>query len=321
MTATLLTAALLPALACAPPVPGKVIIVTLRPAVVVTRPRVLLGEVVSLEGGSARERERLGALDLLDLPVSGGEATVSREQVEFRLLLAGVERSRFRLVGSATGAVRLLTLSEREAQVLAAAREQLRLHLPGPAEKYQVRLDRPVRLPELPGEGVTLQAETGGRPNLPGLVRVDVAAYVHGVRAAAIPVFFDVQFAQSGAVVLQRIETGAALAPGNVRLVGPPGQPAGRQRSLFGRRARRVLLPGEVVGPEDVEDPPPTPVLVRARDLVQLVVKIGGLKVTARGEVQSPEGREGESVRVRNVDSNTIIMGRVVSRSVVEVDY
>jgi hypothetical protein len=62
------------------------------------------------------------------------------------------------------------------------------------------------------------------------------------------------------------------------------------------------------------------PILVKPRDMVRLVARVGALRVTALGEALQ-EGRHGETVRVRNVDSSKVVAGRVADAQVVEIDY
>ncbi len=79
----------------------------------------------------------------------------------------------------------------------------------------------------------------------------------------------------------------------------------GAQRSLVSR--------GE--GPS-----PDNPVVVKPRDLVTLMTRAGTVRVVTRGEVLQ-DGRAGDKVRVRNVDSKKEVVGRVIDRGLVEVEY
>src|SRR3954452_10832754 len=100
-SALIALAALAAPTAPAPPAasPG-LIVLTLRPEAVVQQPQVLVGDVVTLEGGSFLDRRRIGGLDLTDRPGTGQDRVVSRDQVMYRILLAGVEGHRFRVEGS-----------------------------------------------------------------------------------------------------------------------------------------------------------------------------------------------------------------------------
>ena len=50
------------------------------------------------------------------------------------------------------------------------------------------------------------------------------------------------------------------------------------------------------------------------------VAKVGQLRLTAVGEALQ-DGLAGEMIRVRNVDSNKIVSGRVLECAVVEVGF
>jgi flagellar basal body P-ring formation protein FlgA len=59
-------------------------------------------------------------------------------------------------------------------------------------------------------------------------------------------------------------------------------------------------------------------ILIKNRDLVRIVVIIGGSQIVATGEAQQ-DGKLGETIRVRNTESNRIVNGRVETRDVVLV--
>jgi len=60
--------------------------------------------------------------------------------------------------------------------------------------------------------------------------------------------------------------------------------------------------------------------LIRTRDLVKIVVPIGNAQLTATGEAQQ-DGKLGDIIRVRNVDSNRIVNGRVEAAGIVIAEY
>lgn len=64
---------------------------------------------------------------------------------------------------------------------------------------------------------------------------------------------------------------------------------------------------------------PPAGPLVKARERVSLVVRAGGLSVTAVGEAQQA-GALGQTVQVQNVDSKKLVTGRVTGPGTVEVE-
>jgi hypothetical protein len=62
------------------------------------------------------------------------------------------------------------------------------------------------------------------------------------------------------------------------------------------------------------------PMLVKCHDTVKLVAHVGSIRLVAVGEALQ-EGRRGEMVRARNVDSGKMVAGRVADAQVIEVDY
>ena len=186
-----------------------VVVLTLHPVVAIQRSQALVRDIASLEGGTVLDRQRVGNLDLIDIPSLGHEVMISREQVTYRLLLAGIERDRFRIEG-------------------------------------------------------------------PAVVRAS-----HG---------FEPPITQVSAV-------------GTTNSQLPHETPPPR------------LLPQEAIrGKEFVAN------LIKRNDVVQLVTNIGEIKVVTTGEALE-DGRLGQLIRIRNVDSNRVVHGRVVDRAVVEVDF
>jgi hypothetical protein len=82
--------------------PSGVVVLTLRPVVAVQGTQATVRDVALLEGGSLALRQRIGALDLIDTPADAAEAVVSRAQIVYRLLLAGLESHQFRVDGPAS---------------------------------------------------------------------------------------------------------------------------------------------------------------------------------------------------------------------------
>ena len=196
----------------APPTwePAPAVVLALRPAVAVRGTQATIRDVASLEGGSLALRQRVGALDLIDMPAGAGEAVVSRGRIVYRLLFAGLDLSQFRVEGP--------------------------------------------------------ESVRSGRGSTPVITPVSAVAVGPAPAAEARP--------------------GAA----------PP------------------LLHKELGGARDA------PVLVKCRDVVRLVTRVGDLDVIATGEAME-DGRAGQDIRLRNVDSGRVVRGRVADRSTVEVDF
>jgi flagella basal body P-ring formation protein FlgA len=307
--------------------PGLVVL-RLRDRAVVTARTVTLADVAELTGGLAVLRERIGLLDVAEVPRDGGGLSVSRRQVEYRLRLAEVPSALYRVEGAGVTQIGTRFRPVTSDEVVAAARKTLLGRLPWSADEVQIDLIQPVVAP-LPAvaadEQLTIKAEPhpGQRP--PGRLQVDVRLFVQGEQRFALPVYFNVRPCQRVVVCRHRINRGEELTAASVFVERQPVDGRGRNalspEAMARKRARHTLLPGHMVLLTDVEDqaaPPQHPV-VKPQDAVRLLVKVGGLKVTAAGQALQ-EGRVGQLIRVQNVDSKKVILGRVVEAGLVEVE-
>jgi flagella basal body P-ring formation protein FlgA len=60
--------------------------------------------------------------------------------------------------------------------------------------------------------------------------------------------------------------------------------------------------------------------MIKARDSVKIIAVVGAARIEAIGEALQ-DGGSGEVIRVRNVESNRIVSGKVESRGIVVVGY
>ena len=307
---------------------GPGVLIALRPTAAVTSLHVTLGDVAVIQGGELSLRQQLARLDLTDLPQANPRAHVSREQVAFRIRLAGTDPQGFRVEGAPEVEVNLARCEVSEDELLAAARGVVLQRMPWPAEALVIQLAEPIHsLDTLDAakEDVRLDADLR-MTGLPlGKVRVDVAVRVKGQRRENVPVYLDVKLSQQVLVAAARIERGDVVREDEVRFeqrtVDRLNNYLTSGTNVVGNRAKFVLVPGQVITSADVEPVvPDNPVLIRQHSLVRIVARVGSLQVSTAGEALQ-DGRAGQLIRVRNVDSNHIVLGRVVDRSVVEVDF
>jgi flagella basal body P-ring formation protein FlgA len=336
MIASLVPTLLAAAALAAPPDPATpatagspdVVRVSLRAEARVTSPQVSVGDVAAITGGPDQLRLLIAGLDLVDPAPSEQEATVTREQVAYRIQIVGVEPRLFQMEGSPRVAVTVKPYQFTEADVLAAARDLLQQRLPWQTANLTVQLTRPIQLPRItvtPADKVRVEAALPTGASIVGRVRVEVSVLVNGQKRGTIPVLFEVKLFQQVAIAKRRIERGEVFSEDNLhvdqRASDGTANYASYKDLLSGKRATRAILPGQVIGRGDMEATSvDNPVLVKQRDLVKVVARVGKMRVSMLGEALQ-DGRAGQLIRVRNVDSKSVVVGRVVDRSLVEVDF
>jgi flagella basal body P-ring formation protein FlgA len=146
---------------------------------------------------------------------------------------------------------------------------------------------------------------------LPTLTRLPVAVLAVGLALAAAPV--------AAAEIMLPVPT-VTIYPGDtikdsmLRMQAYPETFKARTAvidaplAIAGRVARRMLLPGEPVPVNAVDDPR----LVSRGTPTQIVFEEQGLLITAVG-APLQNGGLGDVIRVRNTDTNRIVLGTVMA--------
>jgi flagella basal body P-ring formation protein FlgA len=139
-----------------------------------------------------------------------------------------------------------------------------------------------------------------------------------GKEIASREVGFRLKFNSHKVVTLVEIPAGGVVSPENVKVektVSSYPEPADWS-TPYGLVARR-RLPANTVLSSNMIGPVEPAIVVKRNQNVIIRIAAGGLVVTAMGQTVE-EGSAGEYVRVRNVDSQRIILARVNEDGTVE---
>jgi flagella basal body P-ring formation protein FlgA len=264
---------------------AEAVSIVLSSEAVIDDSMVTLEHVAKLSGGPDALRKRLGKMDVAEFKLDAARMTILSEQVRFRLLISGLETSRFRL----SGAHRTLIVESEEPvtlrKVLAAAEQALRRRYPTDVAQVLLTPNRAINVPTValrPGERVSFEAKVISPVPSAGRARVDIALLVNGKTREVVPVFYDIMDAEP--------RIGGTVAPG----------------------VRPAAYTAPAIDPREF--------VVKSRDNVKVIAIIGTTRIEVVGEALQ-DGRVGQVIRVRNVDSNSIVHGRVEANGSILVDY
>ncbi|POZ61639.1 flagellar basal body P-ring formation chaperone FlgA [Chromobacterium alticapitis] len=119
------------------------------------------------------------------------------------------------------------------------------------------------------------------------------------------------------AVAARELRAGETLRPEDVdwaeRPIAEPAELFGRAAPPLGQQLRSALAAGQPLRRRQLQ----APLLVKRGGAVRIVARQDGIEVTVSGEAQS-DGRQGEIIRVRNLDSGKTIAARVSAPDEVE---
>ena len=332
------------------------LVLALRSRVQVVGREILIADVALVSGGNAAQRKRMEELDLNDALATGESIEIGSPQIEFRLRLAGFDPGEVAIRGSAvritsgravSSPAGVTTVREVSAQtssqpvrlpdaagklellVVQAAEDCVRGKLPWSADDVVVRLAVP-----LPRELTQVTAASGYscraslRTNAPvvGRIQVQVVAESPGERSFDVAVHLDVRHFDGVVLAAKALERGHTIQAADVYIdrqdVTTLSDYCSIADQLVGATVKRSVRPLMPVKLSDAESSrsAASAVLVKRRDRVRMVAKIGSHSISTTGEAQQ-EGRLGDTIRLQNIESKSFVQGRVTAANEVEITY
>ncbi|MBN2483025.1 MAG: flagellar basal body P-ring formation protein FlgA [Candidatus Omnitrophica bacterium] len=190
-----------------------------------------------------------------------------------------------------------------------------------PADQIILEFRSPFPAIEVPDDK-KLELSISGEIGLDTIGRLPLQAEIfvdEGLYKTFYPIFeFD---RYTPAVVAMRwIKRGEEFTPSNVSLLtvrasSLPTQALDDLRILQGRIAKVSLPKGRVISYNQIEIPP----LVEKKQIVNIIAQNATFKAQTRG-VALMDGKDGEMIKVKNIDSGRIVYGRVYDENTVIVE-
>lgn len=290
---------------------------------------VTVGDVAELTGGTAVLRERIKRIDLADAPKVAETVRISASQIVFRLQLTDLPNTSFQVFGMKEVVVVPFVDTLSEERVIQQARELILKSHSWPEEDLMVRLARPltVQLPKISDkEKLDIKTELHTPVTELGRCQVNVAIVIDGEKRLQFPLYFETKLMRAVPVCTVALARGDQFTDQNVRFEKRPveasARPAPTLEGLVGKVAKRAMPAGQVVNATDTDGESATPEggpVIKARQVVKMLVPLGSLNVVARGEAMQ-DGKMGQVIRVQNVDSKKVVTGRVTGPDTVEIN-
>ncbi|MCA9075304.1 MAG: flagellar basal body P-ring formation protein FlgA [Planctomycetaceae bacterium] len=307
---------------------GEGVSVRLRDQVRVSQGIVRVSHLAEVSGDDPEEVARVGQLDVMSLSQDNSKHTLPREQLLIRLLLAGYAESEIRVSGPQMVTVSQEAVSSHAStDIETAAAMAMAQALDVPREDVRARLAAPLDLPfddqGTSEKNITIDVLPPVRPSL-GRVRLTVRLLKDGQLKQTVNGLFDVRLRQAVVVASEPLVQGTVLTADHLTTSDDWTDVRHASSSipqLLDRQVRRAIPAGEPVSSLDLQPIRTTKArpLISARDTVRLVVRHGTLTVIVPTAEALQSGQQGELIRVRNLDSRKVVVGRIVSAGEVEV--
>jgi flagella basal body P-ring formation protein FlgA len=269
-----------------------------------------LGEI-SVVRGEKSLVTAAGKIGLGRLSVPGQKVVVDRTTILSRLASHGIPGDRVRLTGAESVVVRREQEIIDGAEFIAMAELFLKQSpsLRSVSESIAVTRPKDMVLPQALGDvQVTPRFVRNGAR---GFATVQIVVAVGGKEIGSRDIPFRLRYRCRRPVTSQEIAEGTILTPENVKIeevTSDRPEPSG-WKPPYGLVATRVLSANVEIRQDMVNSPQPA-VMIRRNETVVIRVEAPGLLVTAVG-IALQEARSGEYVKVRNTDSNRVIVCKV----------
>ncbi len=117
-----------------------------------------------------------------------------------------------------------------------------------------------------------------------------------------------------------KLKKGTTITPNQLRLSKQNlvhlHNPFFDKSDLVGMRTKRTILPGRVIDKQHIESLP----MINKGELVKISVKTGTMQLTTSG-IAKMDGRQGDIIRVENINSRKLIYCRVNGPGIVTVEF
>lgn len=297
---------------------GDVIVALHETPTTISDQTVRVGDVARVLGGNASDRR---AIEQLDLESLGEQAhcSITRKQVQMRLMLAGYQRGSF----DVTGPVDIFALrsspTQRRSELERSLQSEIGRQFGVDPNRVSVRLTSEIQMESLKQKN----AFTGNRIKLLsrnefpiGRTRLNVELIdASGVRLAQM---LDAQISLSTKVVIaaEPIARGKVISPEMVRLVDreiTARSDYANPEEIVGRTASRyigsnsIVMANHLVAPRRGSNE-----IVKRNDLVDVVIKVGNGEIRLKGARAMESGQMGDTIEILNPNTNRRINASIV---------
>lgn len=296
---------------------GAEVRIYLPQGVRVTSETIQLGSICVVRCDDAALAAKVQGVALGRSPWSQEQIAVDRAMILSRLSACGVASARVEI----TGADRVMV--GRDEKVIAAdeiirvAEAFLQENRPGPSDCLWKLYGNVSDLPVPMAKDIRLEARLVGEPAATQ-VRLEVVAKGDGKELGKTPLIYTVMYRSLRALAARDLPAGSVLTAENVRVetLASATKPQSKDALPYGYCVTRAVTAGTVLTAGLVESPR-SQVLVKRGQGVRMRVQAPGFIVTAAGEALQ-DGRGGEYIKVRNIDTNRVVVAKVALDGTVE---
>jgi flagella basal body P-ring formation protein FlgA len=280
-----------------------------------------LGALALVQCEDSAIAAKASAVEMGRPPQPGETLVLNRAAIVSRLASCGIVASSVRFSGADAVSVVIRQATVTAEQLVRAADEFVAANAPNrDSVHWQCKSPPSEVVLGLP-QDIQLRSRIVKEGSSISSLKVEVAVLSDGETVGTRELFYKPMFVCRRAVAKQNILAGAAMTEANVSIETAESdtRPTDESLPILGSSALRTIQAGEVIlaSQTTAKRPNPKDVLVHNNQPVAIRLSGSGFTLSALGTALQ-DGRVGEIVKVRNVDSQRIINARVTPDGNVE---
>jgi flagellar basal body P-ring formation protein FlgA len=298
---------------------GKTLQVYLPRNAIISGEVALLRDVAVLKGDEAKIANA-GEISLGKISRPGAEITIDKQVLRSRLASNGIYASEVVITGAESVVIGRKGYVFRSEEFLAVAEQEIaKLSKDSLICRWKTAWIPKEFAVDGTGDDVKLIARLVSNGSQ-SQVRATVAVMQNGKELCVRDVAFNAQYKNQRAMAATDIQSGTAISSDNVHIETYESPiPQQGYAQPYGLTAKRQIRAGSVISAEMLESTK-SPVLVNRNHGVVIQIRQPGLLITAMGQALE-DGRAKECVKVRNMDSQRVLLARVNDDGTVEPVY
>lgn len=290
----------------------------------VSGPKIEMGELINVKGPDAELVKRIQSIELGAVPWPGSLLTISRAGIRTRLRQHQVDISQIEFRGARETVVTTKSVKIKGSDIVTAARDYILGNMPWDRKEVIIETSRFPKdrvIPEGVEKELHFQVTSLSRNSFLGPIQLSVGLYVDKQLYVSIPlsltvrVFKEVVIANR-TVSRKEILTRKVLSLKRSDITYLPRNILTDISAVEGKVAERFIpantvLTGSMIG---------VPLAVKRGNIVTLLLADDLISIVTKGKAME-NGRVGEVIRVKNLDSRKDVYGKVVDSQTIRVSF
>ncbi len=306
-----------------PSVLGEKINIEIREKVTLPEKQMVLGDIAYVSCNNPSLLERINNIFIGNTPWPGNVRKIETDIINARLMDEGIDFKGITYGSTTSSLITVESIAITGEEIIRKAKEYLLSKLSRPESEIVIESDRPPMDKLLPANGGDIRWEISqidankDRGNVQLIVRISIDEKQY----LKMPVFFTIRTYEDIVVLNKKIDRHDILAMDDlvikrIETTKLEGVTFDDIEDLIGKRAIRTILPNIPIIGEMIDNPP----LIKKGDFIKVSIQSGNLSIVTKG-VAKEDGYVGKVIRIKNIDSNKELYGKVEDSATVKIIF